>query len=78
MLQHSYLLRFWRPPSSEDWRVTLVTITPDALEQHFTTVEELLTFLRCAYPSSTGQAEIAPLGGDARTGTARYLSVIID
>jgi hypothetical protein len=52
MAQTSYLLRFWRTSDSNDWRVTLVSVTADAEEQHFTTVEELLIYLRRSYPSS--------------------------
>ncbi|MBX3001182.1 MAG: hypothetical protein KF893_21845 [Caldilineaceae bacterium] len=55
MSQSSYLLRFWRSANSEEWRVTLVNIEPDASEQHFTTVDDLLTYLRHSYlPSPSG------------------------
>jgi hypothetical protein len=49
MSQDSYLLRFWRLPQSEGWRVTLIGVLPDAPHHHFNTVEELLAFLTSAY-----------------------------
>jgi hypothetical protein len=60
MAQRSYLLRFWRTPNSEDWRATLVSVTPDATELHFTTVEELLIYLRRSYLPLAELAEAAP------------------
>lgn len=51
MLQNSYLLRFWRVSPLEAWRVTLISIAPDAIEQHFTTVDECLRYLNGTYPS---------------------------
>ena len=54
MLRSSYMLRFWRTNHSESWRVTLISISPDAPEQHFTTVTDLLSHLDQEYASSLG------------------------
>lgn len=59
MLQNSYMLRFWRPHHGEAWRVTLISIGPDAAEQHFTTVKDLLTYLGRIYLASWGMATVA-------------------
>ncbi|MBP8291280.1 MAG: hypothetical protein KAX65_00830 [Caldilineaceae bacterium] len=60
MLQNSYMLRFWRPHHGEAWRVTLIRIGPDAAEQHFTTVTDLLIYLGRNYLASRGVANAAP------------------
>jgi hypothetical protein len=52
MLRNSYMLRFWRANHGESWRVTLISISPDATEQHFTTVKDLLIYLGRLYASS--------------------------
>ncbi|MBI1293419.1 hypothetical protein GC175_00490 [bacterium] len=61
MSQDSYLLRFWRLPQSDGWRVTLIGVLPDAPQYHFNTVEELLAFLTSAYlPAMETMMETLP------------------
>ena len=52
MRQESYLLRFWRTPQGIEWRITLIPIAPDAVEQHFISVEALSRHLFDAYQSA--------------------------
>ncbi len=59
MMLDSYVLRFWRSHSSDNWHATLIGINQDATEQHFSTVEELLAYLNRNYPSPPGLTAVA-------------------
>ncbi|MBI1298361.1 hypothetical protein GC175_25790 [bacterium] len=52
MRQDSYLLRFWRTAQGREWRITLIPIVPDTVEQHFVSVDDLFRRLYDAYQST--------------------------
>jgi hypothetical protein len=54
------MLRFWRTNYGESWRVTLISIGPDATEQNFTTVKDFLIYLGRLYTSSLGLTNDTP------------------
>lgn len=60
MVQDSYLLRFWRTPQGEEWRITLITVSSCASEQHFISVADLFDHLYGIYQSPAVLAHEAP------------------
>lgn len=70
MLQCSYVVRFWRSQPCESWRATLIRVDAEVVEQHFTTAQDLLAYLGCAYPALPEPAADVPPSAQEQVPTA--------